>query len=226
MTAKKFFHTTWVTGILSISTAVLHGAQGFGASESSNEALAEVDRSDASSGVEPGLLTISDEPSSDQRLDDARAAALQIDPGTGYPVGLDHEIAKAATKNLKSVLVHLDPQQDSSNRLLSPARQSLRNFVNQKGARIKYEYDHEVLPNVVNIRDLPAAAVEALRGLPGVEKVEEDTYDIRVSLHVSTPLVRGLQSQIVVDTRSPLALTVNSVCRPAESLIRESLPPA
>ena len=39
-------------------------------------------------------------------------------------------------------------------------------------------------------------APSGLAAIPGVVNVERDTYDIRINLHDSTPLVSGLQSQI------------------------------
>jgi hypothetical protein len=50
---------------------------------------------------------------------------------------------------------------------------------------------------VVNLRDIPEGRLNALANLPGVSKIELDEYhpDL-VRLHDSTPLIRGLQSQI------------------------------
>ncbi len=139
-------------------------------------------------------MTLSDEQPLAERI--AQAKEAPIDPVTNLPVGLDHEIARAAARGLVSVIVHFDPQLDTPNVAggVSAVRQGLRNFVNQQRARIKYEY--EVLPNAINVRDLPRAALPALKLLPGVVKVEDDEYGIYVSLHDSTPLIRGLQSQI------------------------------
>jgi len=108
---------------------------------------------------------------------------------------LNHEIATAAAAGRLSVMVYLDPAQDPPGFANNPVREGLKTAAARHGARVKYEYT-TALPNVINIRDLPASAVAAMRLMPGVVKIEEDTYDIRVRLHDSTPLIRGLQSQI------------------------------
>jgi subtilisin family serine protease len=94
-----------------------------------------------------------------------------------------------------SVLVHFDPQLDVANRAggASPVRTAVRDFAAQRLAWVQYEY--EVLPNVVNIRGLPPAAVEALKQMPGVVKVEED-YEVHSHHNDSMPLIRAYQSQL------------------------------
>lgn len=95
-----------------------------------------------------------------------------------------------------SVLVHLDPRLDVANHAngaASAARVGLRNFAVQNNARIQYEYD--ILPNVLNVRGLSARAVEALKRLPGVVKVEDD-YEVQAYHNDSMPLIRAYQSQI------------------------------
>ncbi len=87
-----------------------------------------------------------------------------------------------------SVLVHLDPRTD---RLERPG---IKSFAVGRGAFTKYEYDR-VLPNVINIRNLPRKEIEALRSLPGVVKVEED-YEVTIQHNDSMPLIRAYQSQI------------------------------
>jgi subtilisin family serine protease len=94
-----------------------------------------------------------------------------------------------------SVLVHFDPQADRTAvaGADSPVRASVRNFVNQERAWVHYEY--EILPNVVNVRGLTPRAVDALKRLPGVVKVEED-QEVHTMIMDSMPLIRGLQTQI------------------------------
>ena len=105
----------------------------------------------------------------------ARAETRAGAPGPGGPAGR------------VSVLVHMEPASD---------RGPVRAFARQHGAKVRYEYK-TVMPNVVNLRNLPEAAVEALKRASGVVKVEEDKYHPNlVRLHDSTPLVRGLQSQV------------------------------
>jgi len=89
-----------------------------------------------------------------------------------------------------SVLVHLDPASVPG----SSRRGEVRTFVLQRGGFVKYEYLN-VLPNVLNLRDVSETDLEALRKMPGVIKIEEDRI-VRAHLHNSTPLVSGLQSQI------------------------------
>jgi len=86
-----------------------------------------------------------------------------------------------------SVLVHFEPGADRG-----PARA----FAVSHGGHVKHEYN-VVLPNVVNMRGMPDAQIEALKRMPGVVRVERDEYhpDL-VKLHDSMPLIRGLQSQI------------------------------
>lgn len=92
-----------------------------------------------------------------------------------------------------SVLVHLNPGMDLADRNLSPARVGLRNFVALRQARIQYEYD--ILPHVINVRGLTPAAVEELKRLPGVLKVEEDT-EVHGFHNDSIPLIRARQDQL------------------------------
>jgi serine protease AprX len=49
----------------------------------------------------------------------------------------------------------------------------------------------------MNLRNIPVAAVAALERIPWVTRVEEDKYHPNlIKLNISTPLIRGLQSQI------------------------------
>ncbi len=107
-----------------------------------------------------------------------------------------HKLVGAEAPNIKphgvqpdrlSLLVHLKP---GTNRL------SVNAFAAQKGGHVRYEYG-TVLPNVINMRNIPPGAVAALKALPGVERVEEDRYHADlVKLDESMPLVNGLQTQI------------------------------
>ena len=94
-----------------------------------------------------------------------------------------------------SVLVHFDPQADrpAFAGAAGPVRTSVRNFANQQRAWVQYEYD--ILPNVVNVRGLSPQAVAALKQLPGVIKVEEDTV-AHTYHNDSMPLIRAYQSQL------------------------------
>ncbi|MFQ5462293.1 MAG: S8 family serine peptidase, partial [Phycisphaerae bacterium] len=89
-----------------------------------------------------------------------------------------------------SVLVHFDP---SINRG-AVQRTNVQTFSQQFGAYQKYDYS-KVLPNVVNIRDLPLSQLPALRRMPGVVRVERDKI-VHAYMDDSTPLIRALQSQI------------------------------
>ncbi len=86
-----------------------------------------------------------------------------------------------------SVIVYFEKGADRG-----PARQ----FVQNKGGRVHYEYD-VALPNAVNFRGVPDSAIAGLQQVPGVARVERDEYhpDL-VKLDESTPLIRALQSQI------------------------------
>jgi len=95
--------------------------------------------------------------------------------------------ARAAKDDRVSVLVHIDPATDHAD------RPGVRAFAQTRGAFVKYEY--EILPNVINIRDLPRAAIAVLARLPGVVKVEDD-YEVHTMIMDAVPLVRGLQTQI------------------------------
>jgi subtilisin family serine protease len=95
-----------------------------------------------------------------------------------------------------SVLVHLDPRMDRAiraNGAVSVVRFGVRDFVRRENARIQYEYD--ILPNVLNVRGLTARGVLALKLLPGVVKVEEDT-EAHTYHNDSMPLIRAYQSQL------------------------------
>lgn len=93
----------------------------------------------------------------------------------------------AAASDKVSVLIHLDPQTDRRD------RPGVRAFTAARGGVVQYEY--EILPSVLNVRNVPRADLPALSRLPGVVKVEED-YEVHTMLMNAVPLVRGLQSQI------------------------------
>ncbi len=83
-----------------------------------------------------------------------------------------------------SVLVHMAPDAD---------KQACRQFARNKGGTVKFEY--RLLPNVINLTDIPVNSLEDLRSAPGVVKVEPDEL-LHEQLNDSTPLMAGLQSQL------------------------------
>ncbi len=100
--------------------------------------------------------------------------------------------AVSGDADLLSVLVYMKPTLGRS----SAERANVKAFTADRGGLVKYEYT-TVLPNVLNLRNLTAQDVEALKKTPGVAKVEEDVYHANVLLlHDSSPLIRALQSQI------------------------------
>ncbi|MHC5110757.1 MAG: S8 family serine peptidase [Planctomycetota bacterium] len=103
-----------------------------------------------------------------------------------------HEIAQARSRGLVSVLVYLE----SPATLGIDRRPSIREFARNNLGKVKYEYG-AVLPHVMNLRNIPAEKLDVLRQMPGVTKVEPDKYHPNlVTLHDSTPLIGGLQSQV------------------------------
>ena len=86
-----------------------------------------------------------------------------------------------------SVLVHVQP---------GASRGPIQAFAAGAEGIVKYEYK-TVLPNVMNLRNIPVTAKEALERIPGVVRIVEDKYhENLIKLDESTPLIRGLQSQI------------------------------
>jgi len=83
-----------------------------------------------------------------------------------------------------SVLVHLAPGAD---------RAPVRAFAGIHGGSVRYEYT--ILPNVLNLRNMPVSALAGLRNMRGVLRVNEDR-PVRAHLVESTDLVRGLKSQV------------------------------
>ncbi|MCP3980917.1 MAG: S8 family serine peptidase [bacterium] len=91
-----------------------------------------------------------------------------------------------------SVLVYFDPELSR----LSLERSNTKALATELGGFTRYEYK-AVMKNVVNLRNVPRAAVARLEQMPGVAKVELDQYHPNlVRLDESTPLVRGLQTQL------------------------------
>jgi len=91
-----------------------------------------------------------------------------------------------------SVLVELAPGAN---------RSALLDFATKRGGVCKHQY--RLLPHVINLRNLPSTAVEALRRAPGVRRVTMDG-EVHAMLTDSTPLIRGLESQLTA-----AGLTVN-----------------
>ena len=131
---------------------------------------------------------------------------LQLDPILPVSSGLDRTgvtprsplpeddpaLTNPGASKLKSVLVYMD----RSLQRASTERANVKAFTAQAGGFVRYEYK-TVLPNVMNLRDLTDADIEALKVMPGVVKIEPDQYHPNlVKLDEATPLVRGLQSQI------------------------------
>jgi serine protease AprX len=113
-------------------------------------------------------------------------------PGRSYitPEGSVTEAAVAAVPqgnqpDRVSVLVHLAPGAD---------RGPVRAFAGNVGGHVKYEYN-VVLPNVINLRDIPVNALNGLLATPGVVRWEDDKQ-VQAHMNDSTPLIRALQSQI------------------------------
>jgi len=103
-----------------------------------------------------------------------------------------HGPANVQPPGHKSVLVYMDPALGRQ----APERAAMKGFANQLGAFVKYEYG-AVMPHLLNLRNVPEQAIQELRSLPGVIRIEEDRFHENVlRLHDATPLVRGLQSQI------------------------------
>lgn len=83
-----------------------------------------------------------------------------------------------------SVLVELAP---------GATRDAVRAFAARQGGHVRYEY--RILPRVMNLRNMPVAALNGLRNMRGVVRVTQDPV-IQANLQESTALIRGLQSQI------------------------------
>jgi len=122
------------------------------------------------------------EPFQPGRIVGAPVAAESLPPGDPH----------ALRQGRVNVLVHMSPELNRG----AAQRTEVRAFAGQKGAVVKHEYD-TVLPNVLNLRDFPESALNALQSMPGVIKVEKDEYHPNLlRLHDSTPLINALQSQL------------------------------
>ena len=96
-------------------------------------------------------------------------------------------VGKHGPKDRKSVLVLLKSGAD---------QERIRRAAKNLGGIIKYQYK-QVMPNVMNLRGLPASAISELESLPEVSQVVEDKYHENViQLDKSTPLIRGLREQL------------------------------
>ncbi|MFQ5592432.1 MAG: S8 family serine peptidase, partial [Phycisphaerae bacterium] len=119
-------------------------------------------------------------------------------PAQVKPSGLEPESvmpAAPAPERLVSVLVHFEaPNAVRGNAVVAARRQGVKTWAARVGGRVRHEYKN-VLPNVINLRDVPESRLRALRAMPGVVEVEEDRT-MHAHLTVSTPLIRALQSQI------------------------------
>ena len=101
-----------------------------------------------------------------------------------------------STDQRVSVFVHLDPHGQ---------RDAVRTFAAQEGGIVRYEY--HILPNMINVRQIPVRALPSLRQIPGVRRMEIDRQ-LRAHLNDSTPLIRALQSQL---TAAGLSVTGSGV---------------
>ena len=90
----------------------------------------------------------------------------------------------AAQVQRVSVLVHVAEGAD---------RGPVRAFAAIQGGVVRYEY--QVLPNVMNLRDIPSPAVAALRNIPGVLRVEEDIA-VQAHLDESTGIIKALDGDL------------------------------
>ena len=113
----------------------------------------------------------------------AQASAVTVEQAQAQP----QDPGPAGPPDRVNLLVHFEQGAD---------RGPVRAFAQQQGGNVRHEYK-VTLPNVINLRNIPIAAVAALERIPGVVQVEQDQYHPNlVKLHDSTPLIRGLQSQI------------------------------
>jgi subtilisin family serine protease len=119
-------------------------------------------------------------------------------PAGAVAVAPEQVAARAETQQLQvdrlagqtervSLLVFVEPGAD---------RTALRAFTAQQHGRVHYEYT-TVMPNAVNLRDMPANALSGLESVPGVARVVPDVFHPHlVKLDESTPRIRGLHSQV------------------------------
>ncbi len=111
------------------------------------------------------------------------------------PIIPQQAIGQPAAADLVSVFVHFAPTAVAGDLRASAAqRNGVRDWAANAGGHVKYEYK-TVLPNTINLRNIPRARLREIETMPGVLKIEEDRI-MRAYLTVSTPLIRALQSQI------------------------------
>jgi subtilisin family serine protease len=131
------------------------------------------------------------------RVDEAYYSSMDpMQPGTiadsPEPYELTADDPRALRPGRVSVLVHMDPVLDR----VPANRANVKTFATQRGGVVKHEYG-VVMPNLINLRDIPQSAVEALKKMRGVARVELDEYHADLLLlHDGTALINGLQSQI------------------------------
>jgi hypothetical protein len=89
------------------------------------------------------------------------------------------ELAEASDDERLPFLVRLLPGAE---------RAALKQAVESRGGRIRYEY--RLLPDLVAIRNFPASAIEALKEVPGVSAVRPDRQ-VRALLQESLPLIQA-----------------------------------
>ena len=97
---------------------------------------------------------------------------------------LVHPAQLSAQPQRVSVLVHLAPGADRG-----PARA----FAANQGGNVKYEYT--VLPNVINLRNIPVTALNGLQNVQGVVQIEED-LPVQAVLSESVPRIRADQGTL------------------------------
>ena len=120
--------------------------------------------------------------------------APELTPAKDANAQANFQLPRGVQRGNVSVLVYMNPGAN---------RAALNIFANNQGGFVKYEYG-TVLPDVINIRDIPPAAVDALRNMPEVARVDEDKYHENViRLDEATPLVRGLSTQLTGAGVSP-----------------------
>jgi len=91
-----------------------------------------------------------------------------------------------------SILVELVPRAQDDLKAAS-ARLQVRSFAESVGGFVHREY--RLVPNLVNLRDIPRLRLQDLKRIPGVVRIEEDQR-VRSHLNGSMPLIRGLRSQL------------------------------
>jgi len=144
--------------------------------------------------VDPGMLEVSQAEPWNELFSHGVAEVGAIEDADGEILVPPTPLGPAPDGTL-SVLVHFDGKLDIGGvaGVPSPVRQRVRKFVTDERAWVQYEY--EILPNVINVRGISPRAVETLKRMPGVVKVEEDS-EVHTYHNDSMPLIRAYQSQI------------------------------